>query len=134
MGGEVNRQRRAAKKRLGPDQHWQRQSVDVLVEDVHTNTLGCRYGTCTARAVRWYLRTDLADRRLVIYPTCLLHLEQAEAASCDEPGCLAPDEDHYVPTHDDLVPQLAIALDARFGIGFPMRGNWDRLDVIRPVA
>lgn len=103
-----------------------------MLEDIYVNTLTCRFGSCGAPAVRWYLRTDLDAERLVIYPTCFAHAERAEAETCGD-GCLAPLEDHYLSRHDDLVPQLEAALlEHSYGVGFPTRRNPDLIDVIRP--
>lgn len=128
--------RRAASKSRrraipSPDQHWHAQTIDAVIADLYVNTLHCRYGRCRALAVRWYLRTDLEDRRLVMYPACALHCELVEAEVCG-PGCLAPKEQHYVSDHEDLLPQVTAALQVAYGLAWPMRGDADRLDVIRP--
>jgi hypothetical protein len=128
------RNRRAASKGRRPrpvSDRPHRLIPDEAADTMLANCVECRYGTCRAQPRRWYLRADLAERRLIVYPTCALHAERAEAASCAG-GCLAPQDEHYVSTPDELMVQLDHALhDLDYGVGFPRRGNWDLLDVIR---
>lgn len=106
-------------------------AVDQLVEDIYAKTITCRRGDCDQPAARWYVRVDVEDDRLTIIPVCLEHFAAAAEVACG-PNCSAPESDHYLTIHEQLVPQLTGALGHGMGIGFPVRSDWQRVDVIRP--
>jgi hypothetical protein len=86
---------------------------------------------CCRTSEVWFTRVDPEDSRMVVYPACRLHSEQAEAASCPGEGCLTPADQHALDV-EAVSEQVVCALGNGLAVGFPMRGNWDLLDVLRP--
>jgi hypothetical protein len=92
---------------------------------------GCSVINCANETLRWFPRNDLQERRLVVYPSCWLHLADVAEMSCPDVGsCLAPPDDHASGTAEEIGDAIFQAFGHGWGVGFPLAG--DALDVIRP--
>jgi hypothetical protein len=109
-------------------------AYDVL-EDLVVMLHDCLDPSCACVATRWYVRTDLEDTRLVLWPVCDRHRREANAAACPSPDmCLAPGARHYLAAPMDVIDQVAGALESGYGVAVPRRDDWDTFDVWRPRA
>jgi hypothetical protein len=107
--------------------------LNSFVDELLTMLMECKARGCTAAPSRWYVRTDVRERRSVVIPVCSGHYEAGSDEACPPDGsCLAPDSAHYVEDLEAVQDPVMAALQLGYGVAVPEARDWSRLVVLRP--